>query len=199
MTLRDLSHAASLYRPSRFPEDNAGQSGSCQHITGRSADSDHTPLRIFDAMATQNSRQLQLCFAHREQPYIFTQPACHFPASKVVVFGEAGARPWPSAPLIRVYDDAHYVYHGFMEQLNPKDAASEGPMEVALKWVTGQKRIARLRQEAVFYETKLGTVQGVVVPRYYGYFTAEVEGAKVACIVLEWCDGRPTHNIYELK
>ncbi|KAL1951279.1 hypothetical protein VTO73DRAFT_428 [Trametes versicolor] len=149
-------------------------------------------------MAAQNTHQLQLCFAHRDLPYIFTQPARHFPASKVTVLGEAGAIPWTTPPLIRVFDDAHYVYQGKMEYPGKEGSASAPPVKIALKWVVGERRIARLRQEADFYEANRDALQGIA-PQYYGYFTAEIEGAKVACIVLEWCNGPRISDVYQLN
>ncbi|OJT08973.1 hypothetical protein TRAPUB_107 [Trametes pubescens] len=151
-------------------------------------------------MASHDSHQLQVYFARREQPFIFTQPepAHHFPASKVTIDGDVGTSPWKYAPLIRVYDEAHCIYHGVMKIPGEEGSAPERSVEVALKWVAGPIRIAYLREEADFYETNRGALQDIA-PQYYGHFTAEVEGAKVACIVLEYCNGQPTHTVFEMK
>lgn len=85
-----------------------------------------------------------------------------------------------------------------MEYPGKEGSASAPPVKIALKWVVGERRIARLRQEAAFYEANRDALQGIA-PQYYGYFTAEIEGAKVACIVLEWCNGPRISDVYQLK
>jgi len=70
---------------------------------------------------------------------------------------------------------------------------------VALKWVTGMERIGMLRWEAGFYETQLKGLQGIIVPTFYGLYTAKIEGVDVGCLVLEWCGGVPDADMCELN
>ncbi|KAI0778612.1 hypothetical protein BD413DRAFT_465010 [Trametes elegans] len=73
------------------------------------------------------------------------------------------------------------------------------PVDVALKWAVGQELIARLENEAKIYENHLGTLQGTVVPRYYGFFTGVVRNITVACMVLEFCQGLLVDDVCELN
>ncbi|KAI9062954.1 hypothetical protein FKP32DRAFT_1572821 [Trametes sanguinea] len=86
-----------------------------------------------------------------------------------------------------------------MVQRNNPDGKSSIPLDVAVKWVAGTDRIARLKHEAEVYEKLLGPLQGVAVPRYYGFFIGTVEAATVACMILEWCGGLPSENVHELN
>ncbi|KAI0361155.1 hypothetical protein OH77DRAFT_1391839 [Trametes cingulata] len=131
--------------------------------------------------------------------YTFVQPSGVFPAAKVLVVGEAETRTFQGAPLILTYDGAHCVYHGFLVQSGEQKDPSARPVEVALKWVAGKERIARLTREAKFYEKNLGAVRGIAVPQYYGFFTGVVEQVNVACMVLEWCNGFPIDDVRELN
>ncbi|KAI0931276.1 hypothetical protein AcW2_000199 [Taiwanofungus camphoratus] len=79
----------------------------------------------------------------------------------------------------------------------PNRQPNSEPVEVALKWVTGLQRIGLLRWEAGVYENQLKTLQGTTVPKFYGFFTAKIEGVHVGCLVLEWCGGRTHPNLYE--
>ncbi|KAH9858231.1 hypothetical protein C2E23DRAFT_880870 [Lenzites betulinus] len=149
------------------------------------------------AFSPENNPKLQVLFNCKK--YTFTQPAGLFPAAEVTVLGEAEPRTFSCAPLILTYDGAHCIYRGFMFQRDGKSSESDQPVDVALKWVSGEERVARLAQEAEIYETQLGAVQGVAVPKYYGFFTGEVESAKVACIILEWCNGPAIYDVRELN
>ncbi|KAI0756576.1 hypothetical protein C8Q80DRAFT_1116034 [Daedaleopsis nitida] len=63
-------------------------------------------------------------------------------------------------------------------------------MEVAVKWVRGQRAIESLRKETRMYEDVLRPLQGVVVPVFYGLFTGKTQdGMDVACMLMEWCPG----------
>ncbi|EIW64084.1 uncharacterized protein TRAVEDRAFT_110356 [Trametes versicolor FP-101664 SS1] len=59
----------------------------------------------------------------------------------------------------------------------------------------GEHAIKGLRREASMYTGPLRKLQGKVVPVFYGFFTGNVEGVDIGCIVLEWCeDWELTHK-----
>ncbi|KAI8981240.1 hypothetical protein BD414DRAFT_492072 [Trametes punicea] len=154
-----------------------------------------------DAMAHLERRDhngLQVKF-NSSIEYIFTQPSGLFPSTDISILGEAEKRTFHGAPLILTYDGAHCVYRGSMVQRREQDGPAPIPVDVALKWVVGDERIARLRHEAEFYEKWLGPVCGIAVPRYYGFFIGTVENVTVACMALEWCEGLPIENVRELN
>ncbi|TBU34481.1 hypothetical protein BD311DRAFT_649746 [Dichomitus squalens] len=81
------------------------------------------------------------------------------------------------------------------------------PVEVAVKWVRGQRAIDSLRREALMYDGPLADLQGTVVPIFGGFFTGTVqEGYHVGCLILEWCPqndhttfGKPTEEELRLR
>lgn len=87
------------------------------------------------------------------------------------------------------------VYHATLETYQSPVARSRThPTEVAVKWVRGSLGVEKLRYEASLYKGELKHLQGDVVPRFYGLFTAEIDDEAVGCLVLEWCN-----NSYSLK
>ncbi|KAI0652301.1 hypothetical protein C8Q79DRAFT_1005511 [Trametes meyenii] len=79
------------------------------------------------------------------------------------------------------------LYHGGLS-FNPlPNEATGGPIHVAVKWMHGQRAISKLRHEAEMYTGPLKHLQGKAVPIFYGFFTGNVDGIDVGCIVLEWC------------
>ncbi|OCH87478.1 hypothetical protein OBBRIDRAFT_736116 [Obba rivulosa] len=62
------------------------------------------------------------------------------------------------------------------------------PFEVAIKWVQNNDlAVEKLHHEADMYAGLLHPLQGYLVPICYGFFVGEVDGAQVACLVLERC------------
>ena len=57
---------------------------------------------------------------------------------------------------------------------------------ICCKFVRGSEQIKRLRREADIYSERLSTLQGNLVPRFYGFF----ENEEQACILLEWVGTR---------
>ncbi|OSD03545.1 hypothetical protein PYCCODRAFT_1466918 [Trametes coccinea BRFM310] len=146
----------------------------------------------------QNTHQLDIKF-NGSTKYTFSQPSLHSHGAEITIVGEAEKRTFQGAPLILTYDGAHCIYRGAMVQRNIPGGKSSIPLDVAVKWVAGNNRITRLRHEAEVYEKLLGPLQGVAVPRYYGFFIGTVETVTVACMILEWCGGLPSENVHELN
>lgn len=82
------------------------------------------------------------------------------------------------------------VYRASLEALggNSVDNDIVYPKDVAVKWARDQDTVNELRYEAELYTTNLRPLQGTVVPRFYGFFSAKVDGSEVGCIILEWCE-----------
>ncbi|KAF9269490.1 hypothetical protein L218DRAFT_953106 [Marasmius fiardii PR-910] len=67
------------------------------------------------------------------------------------------------------------------------DSAKVGDGQVALKFAFRDDFVNDLAQEAQMYSSVLETLQGIAVPRCYGFFTGVgEEGQQVACLVLEY-------------
>ncbi|CCL98100.1 uncharacterized protein FIBRA_00094 [Fibroporia radiculosa] len=106
-----------------------------------------------------------------------------------------GSRPHPT----RGKRAEHAVYRAHLQVVHDMDdGPNERPIEVALKWATGKQHIDRLRWEASMYENELRHLQQRVVPDFYGFFQATLDGVDVACLVLEYCGGVPTRDTCEL-
>ena len=91
------------------------------------------------------------------------------------------------------------VYHAVLEAYNsPLRGFPLSPMQVAVKWVRGRPAVERLCVEAGFYQRELRHLQGIVVPVFYGCYTANVEGVDVGCLILEWCGGAVSCPLDEL-
>ncbi|OBZ68367.1 hypothetical protein A0H81_11647 [Grifola frondosa] len=82
------------------------------------------------------------------------------------------------------------IYRAILQQHGSnKDGRSATPVNAALKWVTGDVRVGFLKWEVGCYENQLRKLQGIAVPRCYGFFAGFVENTRVGCLVLEWCGG----------
>ncbi|KAI0639831.1 hypothetical protein C8Q77DRAFT_1152774 [Trametes polyzona] len=149
------------------------------------------------AFDPQNNPKLDVVFTSAK--YTFLQSVGLFPPAEVMILGDAEPRTFQGAPLVLAYNGAHCVYHGFLKHRGGPDAAKFRPIEVAVKWVAGRERIDRLVNEAEIYETRLNSVRGVAVPKYYGFYTGTVESMPVACMILEWCSGPPIDDVKELN
>ncbi|KAJ7471278.1 hypothetical protein B0H11DRAFT_2283308 [Mycena galericulata] len=62
---------------------------------------------------------------------------------------------------------------------------------IAIKVVRGKEEIAEMERETGFYENQLKGLQGTVVPKCYGFYTAKVNGTPLGCLLLEYCSGPP--------
>ncbi|THU90639.1 hypothetical protein K435DRAFT_607960, partial [Dendrothele bispora CBS 962.96] len=60
---------------------------------------------------------------------------------------------------------------------------------IALKTATGSAAVAALERESLFYIEHLGSLQGEVVPKHYGFFKGTKDGVEFACMSLEYCTG----------
>lgn len=58
---------------------------------------------------------------------------------------------------------------------------------LAVKWARGAAAVGRLKCEAEFYQKELRSLQGTVVPLFFGLFCAKMDGVECACLLLEWC------------
>ncbi|KAH9950919.1 hypothetical protein B0H21DRAFT_720424 [Amylocystis lapponica] len=92
------------------------------------------------------------------------------------------------------------VFRAVLETYKPpvtKETPQALPIDVAVKWARGKKGVDKLRYEAATYQDYLEPIQGTVVPRFYGFYTATVDRVEVACLVLEWIAEDPKMNIDE--
>lgn len=94
----------------------------------------------------------------------------------------------------------HGVLKGYPRSRNFPHSLSD--MQVAVKWVRGQRAIESLRREARMYDDVLRPLQGTVVPTFYGFFAGRKDGIDVGCMLLEWCpgndpatSGKPTEEV----
>ncbi|KAK1234855.1 hypothetical protein PQX77_001949 [Marasmius sp. AFHP31] len=62
---------------------------------------------------------------------------------------------------------------------------------VALKIARGQDEVRMLYHESQVYQGELRSLQGTVVPEYYGSFMTRIDGTEVAVMVLELCANTP--------
>ncbi|KAJ7856708.1 hypothetical protein B0H14DRAFT_2156887, partial [Mycena olivaceomarginata] len=62
---------------------------------------------------------------------------------------------------------------------------------IALKLVRGKEALEEMEREASFYQNQLKDLQGTVVPKCYGFYTAKVGGTPIGCLLLEYCSGPP--------
>ncbi|KAJ7646720.1 hypothetical protein FB45DRAFT_180453 [Roridomyces roridus] len=70
-----------------------------------------------------------------------------------------------------------------------------GTMESILKLdFTGEHRDAMLKEATVYQKTKVGSLQGDVLPRFYGCFEAKVGSMVVTCLAMEYC-GEPVEDL----
>lgn len=93
--------------------------------------------------------------------------------------------------------EGRYVYLGFMTE-NPSAANGFRPAGrwVAVKLAIGSEDVASFRHESSLYQGALASLQGDVVPVFYGTWEALASDATKgnkrkdrACILLEWCGG----------
>ncbi|KAK7058519.1 hypothetical protein VNI00_002153 [Paramarasmius palmivorus] len=70
------------------------------------------------------------------------------------------------------------------------------PSAVALKLASGHMEVQRLKVEADIYQKELVSLQGTLVPKFYGIYTSEYDGVKRAVMILEHCgDGKVSEFI----
>uniref|UniRef100_A0A0W0F1P9 Protein kinase domain-containing protein n=1 Tax=Moniliophthora roreri TaxID=221103 RepID=A0A0W0F1P9_MONRR len=66
-------------------------------------------------------------------------------------------------------------------------AGSREPRHVAVKIVHGKSEVRRLEHEADIYRKELKGLQGKIVPKFYGLYTASHYGVDAAVMILEYC------------
>jgi hypothetical protein len=96
---------------------------------------------------------------------------------RVTIPREAPETTW--SPLF----GAHSFYTGYLS-----DGSTSRP--VFIKWARSRRRMEEMKKEGNLYCSALRKLQGVVVPNFYGYYTAI--GQKLCglgCMVLEQMDG----------
>ena len=69
--------------------------------------------------------------------------------------------------------------------------------DVYVKWTTNPKRLAQLAHEASLYTGELYSLQGSVVPRFYGHFTDNAVNPTFCCLLLEYCSGAFPDDVEE--
>jgi len=80
------------------------------------------------------------------------------------------------------------LYTGYLEDENTC-------RPVFIKWARSKQAIEKLKREGDFYCSALRKLQGVVVPNFYGYYTAtdpRLQG--LGCMILEQMDGGDTSS-----
>ncbi|OSD03746.1 hypothetical protein PYCCODRAFT_1434133 [Trametes coccinea BRFM310] len=73
------------------------------------------------------------------------------------------------------------------EVLLPSGRLTTLERDVICKVAYGQRRIDDLLREADFYNTKLLSLQGTVVPRMHGCYQGNTEDGRTAVLILEYC------------
>ena len=61
--------------------------------------------------------------------------------------------------------------------------------DLAIKWARGPGRIRELEREHRNY-VEMANMQGEIIPYMYDFLRANVDGVEVACLVLQWCNGK---------
>ncbi|OBZ68364.1 hypothetical protein A0H81_11640 [Grifola frondosa] len=62
----------------------------------------------------------------------------------------------------------------------------ERPVDVAVKWARGKVAVESLQYEAGMYvDPALTSLQGTVVPKFYGFYFSTDEHVDIACLVLD--------------
>ncbi|KAH9950922.1 hypothetical protein B0H21DRAFT_720435 [Amylocystis lapponica] len=92
------------------------------------------------------------------------------------------------------------VFRAVLETYNSpvtKETLQALPIDVAVKWARGKKGVDKLCYEAAIYQDYLQSIQGSIVPRFYGFYTATIDDVQVACLVLEWIEEDPKTSIDE--
>ncbi|KAJ6475734.1 hypothetical protein C8R47DRAFT_1178970 [Mycena vitilis] len=63
---------------------------------------------------------------------------------------------------------------------------------IVAKIARGQEEVEEMEREAGFYHHQLKDLNGVVVPKCYGFYTAKTQGTpSFGCLLLEYCSGPP--------
>ena len=69
------------------------------------------------------------------------------------------------------------------------------PQPVVIKWARSKERMEELKKEGNFYCSALRSLQGVVVPKFHGYYTATDSRLNgLGCMILEEMDGAIPNN-----
>jgi len=67
---------------------------------------------------------------------------------------------------------------------------SRSVADVVCKLAFGEDNLRRLRHEATMYNGPLKCLQRNIVPKFFGYYEAEMEGKMYGCLVTEYCGER---------
>ena len=93
-------------------------------------------------------------------------------------------------PITGTHDFSR-VYHGWYHRASDGEGVKAKEGEVALKWAHGPTRVRELERERDNY-LEMGDIRGEIVPLLHDYLQTNIAGVNVACLVLQWCGGRPT-------
>lgn len=76
------------------------------------------------------------------------------------------------------------LYTGYLSD------GKSNPRPVFIKWARSKERMEELKREGDFYCSALRKLQGVVVPNFYGCYTAKDSTLRgLGCMILEEMDG----------
>lgn len=89
-----------------------------------------------------------------------------------------------TAQLVRRIKNSVYMVRIGARGVEPTDV-------VAVKVARGKEEVEEMEREVGFYESQLKSLQGTVVPKCYGFYTAKVQGTPIGCLLLEYCSGPP--------
>ncbi|KAF7368933.1 hypothetical protein MVEN_00219500 [Mycena venus] len=97
-----------------------------------------------------------------------------------------------TAQLVRPIKKSVYMVRIGNRGMEPTDV-------VALKVARGSEAVEEMEREAGFYEHQLRDLQGTVVPKCYGFYTAKVRGMDIGCLLLEYCSGPPGRDFAHIR
>ncbi|KAJ7242992.1 hypothetical protein C8J57DRAFT_1084107 [Mycena rebaudengoi] len=97
-----------------------------------------------------------------------------------------------TARLVRQIKNTVFIAH-----IGPHGA--EPAQVVALKIAHGAEAVEELEREAGFYANQLKPLQGVVVPKCYGFYRAKINRTPLACLILEYCAGVPGEKLRDIN
>ena len=94
---------------------------------------------------------------------------------------------WSSDAVDRVVRTTKRLRANLYEALAGPNADGEPDEPLLLKIARGPQDLADLKHESKIYANELLPLQGVVVPRFYGFYETRIKGIPFGCILLEDC------------
>jgi len=95
---------------------------------------------------------------------------------------EWGIYSGSTAKIIRNLSGRAFLAHWGPRDMQPRS-------HVALKIARSDRDLEDLEKERSFYQRELKPLQGRAVPRLLGFFRGQSDGTKIACMLMEYCQG----------